>query len=131
MALVYVVVSDKWAKLHKKARWKKRLRYRDFISVRGRFHGQRQGRWGPTRAGPQADLNLCIKTFLNGQLVSNIVLATSTEATDTIDYVATDQSGLTSTSTHTVIIEPMVVPPATSPSGAVTASSTEAKSSAQ
>jgi hypothetical protein len=50
--------------------------------------------------------------------VSNIVLATSTEATDTSDYVATDQSGLTSTSTHTVIIEPMVVPPATSPSGA-------------
>jgi hypothetical protein len=27
-------------------------------------------------------------------------------ATDTIDYVATDQTGLTSTSTRTVIIEP-------------------------
>jgi hypothetical protein len=59
---------------------------------------------GATITGPQADLNLGIKTFLNGQLVSNIVLDTSTEATDTIDYVATDQSGLTSTSTRTVII---------------------------
>jgi hypothetical protein len=54
--------------------------------------------------GPQADLNLGIQTFLNGQLVSNIVIDTSAEATDTIDYVATDQSGLTATSTRTVII---------------------------
>jgi hypothetical protein len=32
-------------------------------------------------------------------------------ATDTIDYVATDGAGLTSTSTRTVIIEPAVWPP--------------------
>jgi hypothetical protein len=53
---------------------------------------------------PQADLNLGIRTFLNGQLVSNIVIDTSAGATDTIDYVATDPSGLTATSTRTVII---------------------------
>ena len=33
-------------------------------------------------------------------------LDTFAAATDTIDYVATDQFGLTSTSTRTVIIEP-------------------------
>ena len=53
--------------------------------------------------GPQADLNLGIHTFLNGTLVSNIVVDTSAPATDTIDYVVTDQNGLTST--RTVIIE--------------------------
>ena len=44
-------------------------------------------------------------TAFNGTLVSDIVLDTSTTATDTIDYVATDQNGLTSTSTRTVIIQ--------------------------
>ena len=39
-------------------------------------------------------------------LMSNIVIDTSTTATDTVQYVATDQSGLTSTSTRTVIIDP-------------------------
>ena len=34
--------------------------------------------------------NLGIKTFLNGQLASNIVINTTQAATDTIDYVATD-----------------------------------------
>jgi hypothetical protein len=61
---------------------------------------------GATIEGPQADLNLGIKMFLNGTLVSNIVLDTSAVATDTIDYIVTDQSGLTATSTRTVIIEP-------------------------
>ena len=42
--------------------------------------------------------------FLNGTLVSNIVIDTSGVATDTIDYVATDQSGLSATSTRTVIV---------------------------
>jgi hypothetical protein len=59
---------------------------------------------GATITSPQADLNLGLKTFLNGQLVSTVVLDTSAEATDTIDYVATDQSGNTSTSTRTIII---------------------------
>jgi len=61
---------------------------------------------GATITGPQADLNLGITTYLNGTFTSNIVLDTTQVATDTIDYVATDQSGLTSTSTRTVIIEP-------------------------
>jgi hypothetical protein len=37
--------------------------------------------------------------------LSNIVLDTSSVATDTIDYVATDTDGLTATSTRTVIID--------------------------
>jgi hypothetical protein len=66
---------------------------------------------GATITGPQTDLNLGIKTFLNGALVSSIDIDTSLAATDTIDYVATDQNGLTSTSTRTVIVEaPSIVP---------------------
>src|ERR1700692_4209634 len=67
---------------------------------------------GATITGPQADLNLNLRTFLNGQFVSNIVIDTSSVATDTIDYVATDSAGLTATSTRTVIIEgaPSIVP---------------------
>jgi hypothetical protein len=57
---------------------------------------------GPGQAG---DTNLGYQTFLNGTLVSNIVIDTSQVATDTIDYVATDNNGLTSTSTRIVIIE--------------------------
>jgi hypothetical protein len=53
---------------------------------------------------PQADLNLGIKTFLNGALVSNIVPDTTQAATDTIDYVVTDQNCLTSTTTRTIIV---------------------------
>jgi hypothetical protein len=38
-----------------------------------------------------------------GTLTSNIVIDTSEPATDTVQYVATDQNGLTAT--HTVMIE--------------------------
>ncbi len=62
---------------------------------------------GATITGPQADLNLGIETYVNGTLVSDIVLDTSTTTTATIDYVVTDQNGLTSTSTRTVTIEPV------------------------
>jgi hypothetical protein len=55
--------------------------------------------------GQGGDTDLGYQTFLNGTLVSNIVIDTSQVATDTIDYVATDQFGLTATSTRTVIIE--------------------------
>ena len=58
-----------------------------------------------TITAPQADLNLGIKTYLNGTLTSNIVIDTSQAATDTIDYVAADPSGLTSTTTRTIIVE--------------------------
>jgi hypothetical protein len=50
---------------------------------------------GATITGPRADLNLGTQTYLNGPLVSNTVIDTS--------QVATDQNGLTLTSTHTVI----------------------------
>jgi hypothetical protein len=39
-----------------------------------------------------------------------IQIDTNQATTDTIDYVATDQTGLTSTSTRTVIIEPAATP---------------------
>jgi Chaperone of endosialidase/Domain of unknown function (DUF5011) len=60
---------------------------------------------GATITGPQQDLNLGISTFVNGVAVSPVQIDTSTAATDTIEYVASDQSGLTATSTRTVIIE--------------------------
>ncbi|MFY9993005.1 MAG: hypothetical protein WAL40_18575, partial [Rhodoplanes sp.] len=60
---------------------------------------------GATITAPEQDKNLGIKTYLNGALVSDIVLDTSQAAADTIDYVVTDQNGLTSTSTRTVIVE--------------------------
>jgi len=49
--------------------------------------------------------DLDVRYFLNGALVSNIVIDTSAAATDTIDYVATDQAGNTATSTRSVIVE--------------------------
>jgi Carboxyl transferase domain/Domain of unknown function (DUF5011) len=76
---------------------------------------------GATITGPQADLNLGIETFLNGVLVSPIVIDTSAVSTDTIDYVATDQNGLTSTSTRTVIVEPAATPSAPTTSASSTA----------
>jgi hypothetical protein len=57
---------------------------------------------GPGQAG---DTDLGITTFLNGTLVSNILLDMRQVATDTIDYVATDIDGLTATSTRIVLIE--------------------------
>jgi hypothetical protein len=64
--------------------------------------GDAYGDLGATITGPQADLNLGIKTFLNGQFVSNIVVDTSAAATNTIDYVATDHGGLAATPTTTL-----------------------------
>ena len=55
--------------------------------------------------GPQVDLNLDIETYVNDVATSPIAIDTSTAATDTIDYVVTDQQGLTSTSTRTLLIE--------------------------
>jgi Chaperone of endosialidase/Domain of unknown function (DUF5011) len=67
---------------------------------------------GATITGPQADLNLGIETYLNGSPMSPIEIDTSEPATDTIDYVATDQSGLTATTTRIVIIEAPSITPA-------------------
>jgi len=69
---------------------------------------------GATITGPTADLNLGIETFVNCVTRSPVEIDTSQEATDTIDYVVTDQNGQTATSTRTVIIEaaepPSIVP---------------------
>jgi hypothetical protein len=66
---------------------------------------------GATITGPQADLNLGITTYVNGAPMNPVQIDTSTAATDTIAYVATDSAGLTSTSTRTVIVEaPSIVP---------------------
>jgi hypothetical protein len=71
------------------------------------------------------DPNLDLKYFLNGALVSNIVLDTSAIATDTIDYVATDTLGNTATSTRTVIVEAQASsPPAVSSATTSAATST-------
>jgi hypothetical protein len=82
---------------------------------------------GATITGPQPDLNLDLKTFLNGSLTSNIAIDTTQPATDSIDYVATDQSGLTSTSTRTIIIEsPSIIP--TNSASTTAATTTQATS---
>ena len=54
----------------------------------------------------QTDLNLGITTYVNGIETNPVVIDTSTVATDTIAYVATDQNGLTATTTRTVIVDP-------------------------
>jgi hypothetical protein len=71
---------------------------------------------GATITGPtDADKNLGLKYFLNGTLVSDIVLDTTQVATDTVQYVATDPTGLTASSTRTVLIE-TAAPPTAAPS---------------
>jgi len=54
-----------------------------------------------------------LKYFLNGALVTDILIDTSKVAIDTIDYVAIDPAGVTPTCTRTVIIEaaPQPIPP--------------------
>jgi hypothetical protein len=83
---------------------------------------------GATITGPQQDLNLGITTYVNGTEMSPVQIDTSTAATDTIDYVGTDQNGLTSTSTRTVIIE---APEQGSGSAATSTATTNATSTAQ
>ena len=79
-----------------------------------------------TGLGQAGDANLGYQTFLNGTLVSTIDIDTTQVATDTIDYVATDQSGLTSTRSRTVIVEPAVSSAAASTTTATsTATSTQ------
>ena len=83
---------------------------------------------GATITGPQADLDLGIQTYLNGILESPILIDTTAPATDTIDYVATDQNGLTSTSTRTVIVEPPSLTLSTSTSDASSTTATSSSS---
>ncbi|HTV29166.1 MAG TPA: immunoglobulin-like domain-containing protein, partial [Xanthobacteraceae bacterium] len=85
---------------------------------------------GATITGPQADLNLGIQTFVNGVAMSPVVIDTSAAATDTIDYVATDQNGLTSTTTRTVIVEAPSIAPSDDAS-TTSATSTDATTTAE
>ncbi len=82
---------------------------------------------GATITGPEQDLNLGLQTFVNNSPMSPIQIDTSKAATDTIDYVVTDQNGLTATSTRTVIVEaPSIVPSDDASSSAETATATAA-----
>jgi hypothetical protein len=84
---------------------------------------------GATITGPtRADLNLGIHLFLDGAAVPSITIDTSEPGEHTIDYVAENAAG-TSTSTRTVIVEPPTVeapptqptpPPPTATSSATT-----------
>jgi hypothetical protein len=65
---------------------------------------------GASITAPNSDLNLGINTYLNSALVSDIVLDTTN--------VATAQSGLTSTSTRTVMITAADAPPLIPPDNA-------------
>jgi hypothetical protein len=78
---------------------------------------------GATITAPLADLNLGITTYVNGAPMNPVQIDTSTAATDTIDYVATDSTGLSSTSTRTVIIQARSIVPADNASS-TTATST-------
>src|SRR5674476_1003408 len=69
-----------------------------------------------TTTPPSIDIqghDLGYKTFLDGALVSNIIINTTQVATDTIDYVATDTWSNTAASTRMIIIEaaPSIVAP--------------------
>jgi hypothetical protein len=92
-------------------------------SRRRQLRRPRRDHHGPTNA----DKNLGLKYFLNGALVSDIAIDATQVATDTVQYVATDPTGLTATSTRTVLIEAPVPASAllSSPSSP-TASSTQA-----
>lgn len=48
---------------------------------------------GATITGPAADLNLDIHTFVDGISMEPVWIDTSVAATDTIDYVVSDQNG--------------------------------------
>ncbi len=78
---------------------------------------------GATITAPESDKNLGLKYFLNGRLVSDIVIDTTHVTTDTVDYVATDPAGLTATSSRLIVIATAVP---SSPPPLVAASSTPA-----
>jgi hypothetical protein len=80
---------------------------------------------GATITGPQADLNLGFTTYVNGTVMNPVQIDTATAATDTIDYVVTDASGLTATSTRTVIVQAPVAPDTSVPDTDTESASTD------
>jgi surface protein with Ig-like domain len=59
---------------------------------------------GATITGPQADLNLGIHIYVDGTPTDAVQLDTGKSGTHSIDYVVAGHSGLTSTTTRTVIV---------------------------
>jgi surface protein with Ig-like domain len=59
---------------------------------------------GATITGPQTDLNLGIHLYIDGRAVDAVQLDTTNSAIHQVDYVVTDENGLTSTTTRTVIV---------------------------
>jgi hypothetical protein len=68
------------------------------------FHTPQRG-LDSTTPPPSTTPALPVHDFLNGIAMSNIIVDTTSAATDTIDHVATDQNGLTSMSTRTIVVE--------------------------
>jgi hypothetical protein len=90
---------------------------------------------GATILAPQAELNLGIHTLVGSTAMDQAVIDTSAPATYHINYVVTDQNGLTATSTRTVVIQSNpssadATTPAASPT-AGTATTTTATTTAQ
>lgn len=83
---------------------------------------------GRVVTGPQADLNLAIHAFVGSTPIEQAVIDTGAPTTTYyIYYVATDENGLTSTSTCTVFVEPIEdapAPAATSTGPTATSTST-------
>jgi surface protein with Ig-like domain len=84
---------------------------------------------GAQITGPTADLNLGIHTFVDGTATDPVVIDTTIPGSHTIEYVVSDSSGLTSTSTRRVVVSAAAND--NSPIAPVVATGTEATSSAQ
>jgi len=91
--------------------------------------GSVYGDLGATITGPVADLNLGIHTFVDGIAMDVPLINTSSTGTHTIDYVVTDQNGLTATSTRTVnVIDPNAPTTTATSTDATTTNTTTATS---
>jgi hypothetical protein len=79
---------------------------------------------GAKITGPTADLNLGIHTFVGATPIEFAVIDTSAPATYHLYYVATDQNGLTATSSRTVIVQAATTDSASTTATTDTASTT-------
>jgi hypothetical protein len=74
---------------------------------------------------PQSDINLGIITVLDGATTTAVSIDTSTPGTHAILYTVTDPQGVSGSATRTVIVSPVMQPPATSTPANDNASSTD------
>jgi hypothetical protein len=93
-------------------------------------HDLFSGRRSTVRLGKNIRYEVGITIYVNGTPMNPVQIDTSTTATDAIAYVATDQSGLTSTTTRTVIVQAADAPPIV-PAPAASTTATTATSSVQ